>query len=160
RNTSINHPEQIDAVDALGRSPLTWAAARGSDHNVALLLGAGPDPNLIDVQFTSAVSYAAERDHTVYVRGLNCAARNATDPLVIKLLLDFGADVEASGVENIIPLIHAAQKDKASFAILLLEYGANINATTTLGQTPLTIAITHKQPQSPPAPARPMLRVQ
>ena len=160
----VDHPEQIDAVDALGRSPLIWAAARGSDHNVALLLGAGADPNLMDVQFTSAVSYAAERDHTVCVRllleagadpdpplpegvqvgsGLNCAARNATDPLVIKLLLDFGAAVEASGVENITPLIHAAQKDKANFAILLLEYGANINATTILGQTPLTIAITH-----------------
>ncbi|KAL8758290.1 MAG: hypothetical protein Q9199_001592 [Rusavskia elegans] len=61
----------------------------------------------------------------------------------MKLLLDFGADVEASGVENITSLIHAAQKDKADFAILLLEYGANINATTTLGQTALTTAITH-----------------
>ncbi|KAL8902251.1 MAG: hypothetical protein Q9207_004818 [Kuettlingeria erythrocarpa] len=160
----ILHPEHIDAVDALGRSPLIWAAARGHVHNVALLLGAGANPNLLDVQFTSAVSYAAERDHTVCIRllleagadpdpplpegikvgsGLNCAARNATDPLVMKLLLDFGADVEASGVENITPLIHAAQKDKASFAILLLEYGANINATTTLGQTSLTTAITH-----------------
>ena len=160
----IHHPDQIDAVDALGRSPLIWAAARGNHRHVALLLGAGADPNLMDVQFTSAVSYAAERDHTVCVRllleagadpdpplpegvkvgsGLNCAARNATDPLVMKLLLDFGADVEASGVENTTPLIHAAQKDKANFAILLLEYGANINATTALGQTPLTTAITH-----------------
>ncbi|KAL9022524.1 MAG: hypothetical protein Q9185_000234 [Variospora sp. 1 TL-2023] len=142
-------PEHIDAVDALGRSPLIWAAARGHVHNVALLLGAGANPNLLDVQFTSAVSYAAERDHTVCIRllleagadpdpplpegvkvgsGLNCAARNATDPLVMK---------------KITPLIHAAQKDKASFAILLLEYGANINATTTLGQTSLTTAITH-----------------
>lgn len=160
----IHHPDQIDAVDALGRSPLIWAASRGNHRHVALLLGAGADPNLLDVQFTSAVSYAAERDHTVCVRllleagadpdpplpegiragsGLNCAARNATDPLVMKLLLDFGADVEASGVENTTSLIHAAQKDKANFAILLLDYGANINATTALGQTPLTTAITH-----------------
>ncbi|KAL8647736.1 MAG: hypothetical protein Q9226_006311 [Calogaya cf. arnoldii] len=160
----ILHSEQIDAVDAFERSPLIWAAARGHDHNIALLLSAGANPNLLDVQFTSAVSYAAERDHTAGVRllleagadpdpplpegirvgsGLNCAARNATDPLVMKLLLDFGADVEASGVENTTPLIHAAQKDKANFTILLLEYGANINATTTLGQTPLTTAITH-----------------
>lgn len=160
----IHHPDQIDAVDALGRSPLIWAAARGNHRHVALLLGAGADPNLMDVQFTSAVSSAAERDHTVCVRllleagadpdpplpegirvgsGLNCAARNATNPLVMKLLLDFGADVEASGVENTTPLIHAAQKDKANFAILLLEYGANIHATTALGQTPLTTAITH-----------------
>lgn len=160
----IHHPEYIDSVDALGRTPLIWAAARGNDHNVALLLGAGADPNSMDIQFTTAVSYAAERDHTVCVRllleagadpdppvpngikvgsGLNCAARNATNPLVIKMLLDFGADLESSGVENITSLIHAARTDKISFAVLLLEYGANINATTTLGQTPLTTAITH-----------------
>ena len=79
--------------------------------------------------------------------GLNCAARNATNPLVIKLLLDFGADVEASGVENITPLIHVARTDKISFAVLLLEYGADINATTTLGQTPLNTAIGHNSHQ-------------
>lgn len=160
----IHHQEQIDSRDAMGRTPLIWAAARGNDHNVALLLGAGADPNSMDIQFTTAVSYAAERDHTVCVRllleagadpdpplpsdikvgsGLNCAARNASNPLLLKLLLDFGADVESSGVENITPLIHTARTDKASFAVLLLEYGADINATTTLGQTPLTTAITH-----------------
>ena len=160
----IQHPEQIDTMDALRRTPLVWAAARGDAHNVALLLGAGADPNAMDIQYTIAVSYAAERDHAVCVRllleagadtdpplpsdirvghGLNCAARNATNPLVIKLLLDFGADLESSGVENVTPLIHAARTDKVSFAMLLLEYGANINATTTLGQTPLTTAITH-----------------
>lgn len=160
----IHHPEHIDTMDALGRTPLIWAAARGDAHNVALLLGAGADPNAMDIQYTTAVSYAAERDHVVCVRllleagadpdpplpadikvgsGLNCAARNATDPLVIKLLLDFGADLESSGVENITPLIHAARTDKVSFAVLLLEYGADINATTTLGQTPLTTAMTH-----------------
>lgn len=160
----ILHPEQIDSRDALGRTPLIWAAARGNDHNVVLLLGAGADPNSIDIQFTTAVSYAAERDHAVCVRllleagadpdpplprnikvgsGLNCAARNATNPLVMKLLLDFGADLESSGVENFTSLIHAARTDNASFAVLLLEYGADINATTTLGHTPLTTAITH-----------------
>ncbi len=132
----IIHPGQIDAVDALGRPPLIWAAVRGCDHRIALPLGAGADPNLMDVQFTSAICYAAERDHTVCVRllleagadadpplpegvrvgnGLNCAARNATDPLMIKLLLDFGAEAEASRVENITPLIHATQKNKANF---------------------------------------------
>ncbi|KAL8758289.1 MAG: hypothetical protein Q9199_001591 [Rusavskia elegans] len=40
----IHHPDQIDAVDALGRSPSIWAAARVNDRNVALLLGAGADP--------------------------------------------------------------------------------------------------------------------
>lgn len=158
----VVRPENIEAVDALGRTPLIWAAARGNEHAVTLLLGAGADPNALDIQFTNAVSYAAERDHTVCVRllleagaepdpvlpdgikvgsALNCAARNATKPIILKSLLDFGADVEASGVEGITSLIHAARTDNASFAMLLLEYGADINATTTLGQTPLTTAI-------------------
>lgn len=131
----IPHPEQIDT---LGRTPLIWAAARGNDHNVViLLLGAGADPNSMDVEFTTAVSYAAERDHTVCVQllleagadpdprlpgdikvgsGLKCAACNGANPLIMKLLLDFGADLESSGVENIILLIQAARTEKASFA--------------------------------------------
>ncbi len=158
------HPENIDAIDALGRTPLIWAAARGSEHFVAFLLGAGAGPNILDTQWTGAVSYAAERDHTVCVRllleagaepdpllppgirvgsALNCATRNAKKPLILKTLLDFGADVEASGVEGITSLIHASRTDNASFAMLLLEYGANINATSTLGQTPLTTAIAY-----------------
>lgn len=160
----ILHPENIDAVDALGRTPLIWAAARGNEQHVALLLGAGANPNTLDRQWTGAVSYAAERDHTVCVRllleagaepdpvlpvgirvgsALNCATRNATKPLILKTLLDFGADVEASGVEGITSLIHAARTDNISFAMLLLEYGADINAISTLGQTPLTTAIAY-----------------
>lgn len=160
----VKRPEDIDAVDALGRTPLIWAAARGNEHFVALLLGAGADPNILDRQWTGGVSYAAERDHTACVRlmleagaepdpvlpagvkvgsALNCAARNATDPLVIKTLLDFGADVESSGVECITSLIHVARANKASFATVLLEYGAAINATSTLGQTALTTAIAY-----------------
>ena len=102
---------------------------------VRLLLEAGADP---DPPLPKDIKVGS---------GLNCAARNATDPLVIKLLLDFGADLESSGVENITPLIHVARTDKVSFAVLLLEYRADINATTILGQTPLTTAITHNSHQ-------------
>lgn len=158
------HPETMEAVDALGRTPLIWAAARGNEHAVALLLGAGASPNALDTQWTNAVSYAAERDHVVCVRllleagaepdpglpagikvgsGLNCATRNASKPLILKTLLDFGADVEASGIEGVTSLIHAARTDKVDFATILLEYGANINASSTLGQTPLTTAIAY-----------------
>ena len=40
-------------------------------------------------------------------------------------------------------LIHASRRDNASFATLLLEYGANINATSAAGQTPLTTAVAY-----------------
>ena len=40
-------------------------------------------------------------------------------------------------------LIHASRKDNTSFATLLLEYGANINAASAAGQTPLTTAVAY-----------------
>ena len=40
-------------------------------------------------------------------------------------------------------LIHALRKDNVSFATLLLEHGANINAASAAGQTPLTTAVAY-----------------
>jgi ankyrin repeat protein len=158
------HPEDIDAADAMGRTPLAWAAARGDRRAIVTLLSHGADPNIIDVQLSGPVSNAAAQGHTVCVRllleaganpdppkpggvkkgsPLNCAARNATDVLLLKSLLDFGADVDSTGVDGKTALIHAARTDNISFAMLLLEYGANINATSLSGSTPLTTAITY-----------------
>ena len=98
---------------------------------VRLLLEAGADPDI-----------AASLGHRVG-GPLNCAARNASDPMVLKTLLDFDANPEASGVDGMTPLIHASRRDRTDFAILLLEYGADINAMSAAGQTPLTTAIIH-----------------
>lgn len=40
-------------------------------------------------------------------------------------------------------LFHAAQNNDAALAMLLLEYGAEVNTATITGDTPLTTAITH-----------------
>lgn len=161
--TILSYPDEIDTPDTMGRTPLIWAAARGDDHAVALLLAHHADPNILDIQWSGAVAYAAGRGHLMCVRlllearanpdpilpkgirvgsALNIAARNCSNPLVLKTLLDFGADTEAAGADGITPLIHVARTDNANFAILLLEYGADINAATANGQTPLTTAIT------------------
>lgn len=158
----LQHPDDIDTQDAMGRTPLLWAAARGDDRAVTTLLAYGADANRMDVQLAGPVSYAADQDHATCVRllleaganpdpeipngskvgsPLNCAARNATDPLVLKNLLDFNANIEASGVDGKTALIHVARNGNARFALLLLEYGADINAMSSTEQTPLTAAI-------------------
>ncbi|KAK5128007.1 hypothetical protein LTR85_005124 [Meristemomyces frigidus] len=156
-------PDDIETMDAMGRTPLSWAACRGDEAAIVLLLAHGADPNTVDAQLAGPVSNAADRGHTKCVRlllegggdpdpvrpgvkkgsPLNCASRNAADPLLIKTLLDFGADIDDCGVDGITPLIHVARKDNVSFAQILLEYGANLNAMSSAQQTPLTISITH-----------------
>ncbi|OKL62495.1 hypothetical protein UA08_02536 [Talaromyces atroroseus] len=148
----------------MGRTPLAWAAARGDTRSIVTLLSHGADPNIIDVQLSGPLSNAAAQGYSVAVRllleagahtdirhssgarkgsPLNVAARNATDILLLKSLLDFGADVNSSGNDGRTALAHAARKDNASFAMLLLEYGADINSVSTDGSTPLTTAITY-----------------
>lgn len=158
------HPEDINAIDARGRTPLTWAASRGNEHAISLLLDAGADPNTFDQYGDGVMTHAAETDRTVCIRLLLEAnaelipgpptgkkligaaihtTRYASKLSSLKQLLDAGADVNASTMEGLTPLINVARLDKVDFARLLLDYGANINATTTSGQTPLNTAITY-----------------
>ena len=158
------HPENLNTTDVMGRTPLAWAACRGDDRAIVTLLSHGAEVNTLDVQRSGVVGHAADRNYATCVRllleagadpdiasahgykvgnPLNVAARNASDPLVLKTLLDFGADVESCGIDGMTGLIHAARRDNASFGILLLEYGANINAVSAAGQTPLTTAVAY-----------------
>ncbi|KAK1237391.1 hypothetical protein MKX08_003016 [Trichoderma sp. CBMAI-0020] len=158
------HPEEIDLQDSLGRTALAWAAARNDSRAVVTLLRYGADPNIIDVQISGALSNAAAQGHTACVKllldagadpnpplpsgikkgsPLNVAARNTNDPLVVKILLDFGADVNQAGVDGKTALFYAAQKDDARLVILLLEHGAESSKFSSTGDTPLTTAIIH-----------------
>lgn len=158
------HPEYVNTADVMGRTPLAWAACRGDDRAIVTLLSHGAEVNTLDVQYSGVVGHAADRNYATCVRllleagadpdiasahghkvgnPLNVAARNASDTLVLKTLLDFGANVDSSGIDGMTGLIHAARRDNASFATLLLEYGANINATSAAGQTPLTTAVAY-----------------
>ncbi len=158
------HPETVNSTDVMGRTPLAWAACRGDDRAIVTLLSHGAEVNTLDIQHSGVVGHAADRSYVTCVRllleagadpdiasahgykvgnPLNVAARNASDPMALKTLLDFGADVESSGVDGMTALIHASRRNNANFAALLLEYGANINATSIVGQTPLTTAVVY-----------------
>lgn len=139
-----------------------WAACRKDERAVVTLLQHGAEVNTLDIQFSTPVSHAADRDSAVCVRLLleagakpdlsaefghrvgnpvNLAGRNASDPMVLKTLLDFGANVDSTGVDGMTALIHSARKNNVEFAVLLLDHFADINAISSAGQTPLTTAI-------------------
>lgn len=156
------NPGSIDITDAMGRTPLLWAAARGDHQAVQSLLDQNADPNVMDTYLASPVSYAADRGHTLCVKllleagaiaeprlppgiklgnPLNCAARNTKDPTLLKYLLTYGAQVDSTGVDGNTALIHASRTDNVRFAVLLLDYNADLNAANINQQTPLTTAI-------------------
>lgn len=160
----LRHPENINTPDVMGRTPLAWAACRGDERAIVTLLQHRAKVNTIDVQCSGVVGHAADRNYVTCVRllleagadpdiaaahghkvgnPLNVAARNAKDPLILKTLLDFRADTESCGMDGMTALIHSARRDNANFAFLLLENGANINATSVAGETPLTTAIAY-----------------
>lgn len=161
-DTILHSQEDIDVPDASGRTALEWAAARGDERAVTMLLSYGADPNAMDLKLNTPLTLAANQNHAICVRllleagadpdpdlpagikfgtPLNCAARNASDPLVLKTLIDFNANIEATGVDGVTPLIHVARNQDARHALLLLDAGANINASARDGRTPLTTAI-------------------
>ena len=158
------HPEDVNIIDVMGRTPLDWAARRGNDRAIIALLSHGADVNTVDVHHSGVVGHAADRSHVTCVRLLleagadlasaygfrvgnllNVAARNAPNTSVLKTLLDVGASVDSCGIEGTTAFIPGWQKDSISFATLLLEYNANINAVSASSQTPLTFAVEYKR---------------
>lgn len=157
-----DNSDSIDVPDAMGRTPLLWAAARGDHQAVQILLDHNADPNVMDMYLAPPVSYAADRGHTLCVKllleagavaepilppgiklgsPLNCAARNSKDPTLLKYLLTYGAQVDGTGVDGNTALTHASRTDNVRFAVLLLDYNADLNAANINEQTPLTTAI-------------------
>jgi ankyrin repeat protein len=121
-----------NAKDTELRTSLWWAASNGHSQVVELLLGLDVDLETKDSKdFETPLSAATRRDHEV----------------VVKLLLDTGADPESqsesvwSGSGSWTPLAWAVKKGYESIANLLIAKNANIDAKDHDGQTPLSLAI-------------------
>lgn len=107
-----------------GRTPLQLAAGSGMDSIVRLLIERG------------AVTHAKEERHVV--AALHGAAR-AGRTEVVEVLLASGVPVDA-GLPGFTALMQAAWKGKLETAQLLLAAGADPNAVSITGKTPLALA--------------------
>lgn len=109
----------IDTPDAGGRTPLSWAAARGRLDLVRYLLAEGASVDRADAQGRTPLFYAAIGDHADAVR----------------LLAERGAAIDVADRREETPLIGACAKQAGAAARVLLDLGADPTRTDRRGRT-------------------------
>ncbi|KFY31638.1 hypothetical protein V493_00936 [Pseudogymnoascus sp. VKM F-4281 (FW-2241)] len=143
-------------------SSLNWAAARGNEEYVRILLSYGADPNSMDNTGRTVLHQAADGGNAEVMRlvleaggnpnpvmpvgifrstPLFAAVTNCKSTLIVKHLLNFKADVNGCGPEGVTALHDVARSLGPHLARLLLKYKADLNATTHDGKTPIIMAI-------------------
>jgi len=124
-------PGAVDAVSPDGFSPLGFAAFFGHLELTELLLASG-----------ARVDVAA--DNPMRVQPLHSAAAHsdpATATAIGQLLLEAGADPNATQQKGFAPLHEAALNGNMALAGLLLEFGANPTQENEDGETPIQLAV-------------------
>ncbi len=121
QNQNTSH----DSTEDSGES-IHYAAENGDLRRVQTLLSSGTPVDEIDSHGSTALTYAVRNGHVE----------------IVQLLLDKGANIEiGDSAAHGTPLIWAAYKNQEAVVRLLIQHGANINATTADGMTALDAAI-------------------
>ena len=148
----------LDTVDSTGRSPLSWAAQRGEDEAVRLLLEYGADPNNHDNSNMTPLHYAAQADTPNFLllligygarisqqtRGwtaLHYACCLHDNVAYVKPLLDHGVDVDKRTYVGKTALSFAVIRNHLRTAAFLTGVGADLNVLDSEGISPLAVSI-------------------
>ena len=149
----------INATDFTGKSALTWAALKGNDVAVKLLLKANADPNLADNRGNIALFEAARYNSVTCAKlllaananvqhnnaqlygALHCAAELSKSEDMIRLLIEAGASINIRNIYGSSPLASTCIQDNFIAATTLLNLGASIDIQDYDGDTPLYEAL-------------------
>jgi ankyrin repeat protein len=131
--------QRVVGVNAFaGATPFLLAAMAGDTEVMRALAAGGADPRLKTKDDTTALMLAAGLGR--YLAESRVTERQALE--AVNVVLDFGADVNASNASGNTAL-HGAAHTKANQVIeLLVQHGADVNATNKRGQTPTMIGDT------------------
>ena len=164
----------VNATDRSGWTPLHIAVAYRYTDIVAFLLSQDADPSIRDHNGFDALWVAVIGDppdpeivallleHGADVNRVNDQDMANLSPLhyamisdggiatyeTVKILLDYGADVESGSNIDDTPLHFASSGASDDVITLLLDQGANINAYNRHGETPLHRAAQSNNPQN------------
>jgi ankyrin repeat protein len=113
----------VNQVGSNGYTPLTMAAAFGSNQIIQMLLSRGAQVNQIDGRGVTPLSMAA-----------SLSKRSSQ----VELLLSQGAQIDQLDGDDLTPLMRTHSKDMID---LLIAKGANVNQTNGAGKNVLAIAL-------------------
>ena len=120
----------INEVDGLGRTALSWACQRGDLDSVNFLLQNGADPNTPDSIQCTPLAWAARAGK------FKCA----------EALLNYGAFTNAFTTEGWGPLHRIVVRwDDEQFLNLLVRHAADVDALDIRDESPLVLAILFKK---------------
>lgn len=133
-NLLLDSGAPIDPKDDEGQTPLYWAAERGQEDVVRLLLACGADINAVDACGVSPLARACSQCSVHVNLGM------------ARLLVGRGADVNRCDAEGMTALHHAAREGHAEIVVLLLRNGARPYDRDAGGDSPLDLAEAHAKP--------------
>ena len=152
--------KDIDAVDSSGRTCVSWAAGRGDEESLRILLDFDANPNIADIRGSAPLHHVRSLaccelliNHNADVHARNdfghttliSITRSKDCVLVLKRLVDAGVDVNASDKADETALCNGfvALEKLTETARFLLDNNANINAATDHKDTILSFAVQH-----------------
>jgi ankyrin repeat protein len=156
-----SNPDAVRVTDAMGRTALDWATALAQLSNIRLLIGRGSPLSTMDVNGRTTVLHAVDSHNDDALRILLEAGANPnpevpdglfrSSPLtaasfgglvgMIKLLIKYGAKVDACNPEGRTALHSVASMQNVDCADILLNYGADLGYISNNGHSPLMTAI-------------------
>jgi len=120
-----------------GTTPLMRAARAGDTAVIRLLLDHGAEPTLVTKDGNTALMFAAG----VGYRDKNTRGSESDALAALKLCVEAGLDLNQANSQGETALHGAADRGGDTIVQFLVDHGANLNAKTKKGLTPLDVAM-------------------